>query len=273
MQIIAIPSCSDINYYLASDFHEGNVAQARNDVDRLILTIQDDPIGRTSLLGDLMEAFWIDDPRYDQDTAITTPLKQRKLLIDKLSPIQGKIDTILMGNHERKLLNKVGNITQDICEQLKVTYGTYSSKLEFTDGFKFFITHGARAISSVSPDPIRRKAYMEFTLKRHLEGKAGDCIVMAKGHCHKLLVAEPLPQLYLITEKGKLKQGYTKPGAKDIYIPPEHRWYVSTGSFLRTQILGVSTYSEVYEYDPVEMGYCIVRIRDKKVVNVERVVV
>lgn len=273
MQIISIPSASEMNYYLASDFHEGSIASNESEIDKLILLIQGDPIGRVSILGDLMESFWIDDPRYDKETAVETPLKQRKLIIEKLSPIQGKIDTILMGNHERKLLNKVGDITQDICNELKVTYGTYSAKLEFQDGYKFYITHGTRAINSISPDTIRRKAYMEFTLKRHLEGKAGDCILMAKAHAHKLLIAEPLPQLYLITEKGKIKQSYTKPGAKDVYIPPEHRWYVCTGSFLKTQVLGISTYSEIAEYDPVETGYIVVRIRDKKVVNVERVVV
>ena len=273
MQLIPIPSCPDCNYYLCSDFHEGSIAQAVNDVDKLIKNIQDDPIARVSILGDLLEAFWVDDPRYDQETAVETPLKQRKNIIEKLSCISGKLDCILMGNHERKLLNKVGNITKDICDELKVNYGTYSSKLEFQDGFKFFITHGMRNINSMSPDPIRRKAYMEFTLKRHLEQKAADCLVMSKGHSHKLLIAEPLPQLYLVTDKGKLRQGYTKPGARDVYIPPEHRWYCNTGSFLKTQVLGCSTYSEVFELDPVETGYIIVRIRDKHVQACEKVIV
>jgi len=273
MQIISVASLPDCNYYLTGDWHDGTIASSASDIEKLIITIQNDPIGRVSILGDLIEAFWIDDPRYTQETAIETPLKQRKRTIERLSTIQNKIDTILMGNHERKLLNKVGDITRDICKELMVNYGTYTAKLEFQDGYKFYITHGSRPINSISPDPIRRKAYMEFTLKRHLEGKAGDCILMAKGHAHKLLSPEPLPQLYLVTEKGKIKQNYTKPGAKDAYIPPEHRWYCCTGSFLRTQFLGVSTYSEISEYDPVEMGYCLVRIRDKRVVSVEKVVV
>jgi hypothetical protein len=225
-------------------------------------------------MGDLLEAFWLDDPRYDIETTKDPPLKQKNQMKDKLSCIQSKIDTMLMGNHCRKLLNKVGNIMEDLCNDLKIQYGTYTAKIEFSDGYKFYITHGSRPINSISPDPIRRQAYMEFILKRHLEDKAGDCVVMAKGHAHKLLVSSPLPQLYLTTKKGKIRKNYTKPGSgKDPFIPPENRYYCCTGSFLRSQMVGVSTYSEMAEYAPIEIGYILIEIRDKKVANVKKVVV
>lgn len=269
MQIIPIQSMENMDYYLFGDAHIGTLAFSERDFDKVIMEIQNNPIARCSTMGDLLEAFWVDDQkRFDLETNKASPLAQRKDMIAKLSAIQGKIDTLLDGNHERYLLKKVGKITEDICNELKVPYGTFSAKLEFSDGYKFFIMHGARGITSMSPDPVRKKAYMLFTLQRHLQNKAGDCIVMAKGHAHKLLVSTPLPILYTVTEKGKLKAYYTKPGSREIYISPEHRYYACTASFLKSQLIGVDTYSERFELDPVELGYVKIIVRDKKVQDV-----
>jgi hypothetical protein len=273
MQIIPVPSMPDMDYYLFGDVHDGTLASDEKGFDKVIIEIQNNPIARASSMGDLLEGFWIDDPRFDSDTNTTSPLTQRRHIIDKLSAIQGKLDTLLDGNHERKLKKTVGKITEDMCKELKLLYGTFSSKLEFSDGYKFYIMHGARGISSMSPDPVRRKAYMLFTLQRHLQELAGDCIVMAKGHAHKLLVSTPVPLLYTITEKGKLKAKYTQPGSRDVYISPEHRYYACTASFLKSQLIGVDTYSERFELSPVELGFVKVIIRDKKVQDVQGIIV
>jgi hypothetical protein len=273
MQIIPVQSMPDMDYYLFGDCHDGTRASDEKGFDSVVLEIQNNPVARASCMGDLLEGFWVDDPRFDTDTNTTSPLTQRRHMIDKLSAIQGKLDTLLDGNHERKLKNTVGQITKDMCLDLKLPYGTFSSKLEFSDGYKFFIMHGARGINSTSPDPVRRKAYMLFTLQRHLQDLAGDCIVMAKGHAHKLLVSAPVPLLYTVTEKGKLKARYTKPGSKDVYIYPEHRFYACTASFLKSQLIGVDTYSERFELAPVELGFIKIIVRDKQVQDVQGVVV
>lgn len=274
MQIVPVQSLPDMDYYLFGDAHNGTLAFSEKDFDKVIKEIQDNPIARASTMGDLLEAFWLDDQkRFDPDTNVTSPLIQKKYIEDRLSAIQGKLDTMLDGNHERYLLKKVGKITEEICSTLKVKYGTFAAKLEFSDGYKFFIMHGARGINSISPDPGRKKAYMLFTLQRHLQDLAGDCIVMAKGHAHKLLVSTPLPLLYTVTEKGKLKAYYTKPGSREAYISPEHRYYCCTGSFLKSQMIGVSTYSERFEMAPIELGHILIKIRDKKVQDVLPVIV
>lgn len=273
MQPIPVQSKDDMDYYLFGDVHAGTLASAEKDFDSMLLEIQNNPIARCSSMGDLLEAFWVDDKRFDIETNVSPPLVAKRRMVEKLSSIQDKLDTLVDGNHERKLSNTIGDITREMCLDLKVQYGTDTAKLEFSDGYKFWIAHGRRSISSQSPDPVRKRAYMLFTLQRHLEDMAGDCLVMAKGHAHKLLVSSPVPRLYTVTEKGKLKAKYTQPGSKDVYISPEHRYYVCTGSFLKSQLVGVSTYSERLELAPVEIGYIKILIRDKRVQDVQAIAV
>jgi len=47
---------------------------------------------------------------------------------------------------------------------------------------------------------------------------------------------------------------------------------VSTGSFLRTQILDVTTYGERREYDPVDLGFPVVMVRNRQIAGVKKVV-
>jgi hypothetical protein len=102
---------------------------------------------------------------------------------------------------------------------------------------------------------------------------AGDCILMARGHSHIVLVTAPIPTVYLTTEKGQIKQHYTEAGTgkSGAYIPPDSRWYGCTGSFLKSQELGVETYSELAEYEPTELGYLKAIISDRKVVDLREV--
>jgi len=264
------------NYYLLGDTHFGSIACAEESIQEIVDTIAADNHARCSLMGDLSEAFWVDDPRYHPAVQTSSPIGSMETLYNLLKPIAKKIDTILMGNHELKLEKSAGNLTKKLCERLGVPYGTYSAKVEFYNGkakpeFKFYLTHGRRSISSVSPDPIRRKAYMEFALKRHLQDQAGDCILMAKGHAHKIIIARPLPELYLTNEGNRIRQNYTVPGADSPYIPPEHRFYACTGSFLKSQVIGVSTYSEIAEYGPVQLGCVKATIENYEMCNLEEV--
>ena len=62
-------------------------------------------------------------------------------------------------------------------------------------------------------------------------------------------------------------------GSDKGYIHPDHRWYVSAGSFLKLYEEGVSGYAEIGEYDPVELGFAIARVRNQKIVWVDKVTV
>jgi len=287
MQLIPIDVPESYELVLWGDNQEGNIAQSKEGVKECIEYIMAAPNRYCIHMGDALEAFWIEDNRYQQDTCLEPPLEQMKVFKKTIDPLvkEGRMLALLLGNHELRFINRAGNITKFMCEEIQKEtarkfplYGTYSSKLELNDSkglqWKLYTTHGKKSINSVSPDPGRRRAYMEFILQRHLESIFGDCLVMAKGHSHKLLVKKPIPTLYLTSSKGKILQNYTKAGSgttRDFYIPPENRWYACTGSFLKSYELGVSTYSEMAEHPPTELGYIKIIVGDRDVQDVVEV--
>ena len=286
MQLFQIDVPKTYELILFGDNQEGNIAQSKDKVKECINYIMQKPNRYCIHMGDAMEAFWIEDNRYQKETCLDPPLEQMRNFRKAIEPLtrEGRMLVYLMGNHELAFMKKGGNITKFICEEIQKEsgkkyplFGTYSSKVDMKDKsglqFKLYATHGRRSINSVSPDPGRRRAYMEFILQRQLEGNFGDCLVMAKGHAHKLLVKEPTPALYLTSSKGKIYQNYTQAGSgtRDFYIPPENRWYACTGSFLKAFEIGVSTYSEIAEYAPTELGYIKIIVNDRDVIDVQEV--
>ena len=279
----------DFELVFFGDDQEGNIAKAHDKFSECIEYICERPHRYGIHMGDACDAFWCDDvKRYDAATTKNPPLAQLKSEVEQLSPLvrAGRLLTVLEGNHERALCAKVGNfsgrLVEDLLREKKGSRyplaGTYTQKIEFLsrDGkpmFKVYLTHGRRAINSVSPDPHRRRAYMQFRLKRLLENMAGDCICMVRGHSHIVLVTPPIPTLYLSSEKGKLRQHYTTAGtgSTNTYIPPEHRFFGCSGSFLRSQIPDVTTYTETGEYEPVELGYLKGIVHDRRFVDLQEV--
>ena len=237
-------------------------------------------------MGDAIEAFWVNDPRYNFQSHKITVAEQKKTDNELLLPLvqEGRLIGKLIGNHEWKVMNSYGDIVKEQCEDLQKDsnselphYAGYSAKFELVDSFgiqfKVYTTHGRKQVSSVSPDKHRRRAYLQFRLKRLLEDMAGDCIIMARAHSHIVLVTPPIPTVYLTNEDDELVQHYTKAGigASEDYIPPDERWYLCSGSFLRSQYINIVTYTEVLELPPVELGYCEAIIEDRKVVDVREV--
>ena len=170
----------------------------------------------------------------------------------------------------------VSNPTKQICSELKVPYGSYSCRISFQDKrgnllFKGFFAHGRKQISSTADDPRRREENMRLILKRHLKDLAGDCVLMAKGDTHKLLICDPSPRLYLRDTGTEIQDAYTEAGYTDRYIHPDDRWYVNSGSFMRLQIVGKESYAERAELPPVELGFAVVRFRDRKIEGIDKV--
>jgi len=267
----------NFNLYLFSDAHAGSTLFYRKGFLKFIDTVKKDPIGVAIDLGDAIEAIMTDDKRYTDDTAREPiPLKQAKDYIEMIRPIRSKIIVRLLGNHEHKL-HRFGNIAQHICSQLDIPYGTFTSKILFTDKktgalmFKAFVTHGFRSITNQAHDPIQREANMKARLKRLLMEKAGDCMLMAMGHTHKLVVAEPTKKLWLSDDGSQIKQRYTHHEG-DSYIHPDHRYFVNTGSFLKLYGDNVSSYSELAGYDPTELGYIIAEVRKGAIENIQKVI-
>jgi hypothetical protein len=283
MQLLTKVLPDNHNLFHFGDLHDGSVLSSRKGWNKLLDMMNSEYDGCSSNYGvdggDMMEAILVDDVRFSPEKLTESlPLEQRKEAIKLREPIRDKLLAILLGNHEYRLW-KYGNMTKDICEALGVDYGTYSAKItiEHKGGwlhkgnnlmYKIYETHGYKNISSIADDPIRRQSNMQLILKRHLKRKAGDCAVMIKHHCHKLLLCKPEEELYLVDDGEKVKQAYTHWGQAEPYIHPDARWYGSAGSFLKLYGKGISGYAEIMEYDPVELGFLITKVRDRKIVDV-----
>lgn len=224
--------------------------------------------------GDPIEAITVDDKRFSEDK-LTEPLitEQRNMAVKDRQPIKHMLLTMLSGNHDLKLW-RYGNIVKDMCRELGVDYGTYTAKINVVDKrgdlmYKIYETHGIKNITSTADDPKRRKVNMQLILKRHLKFQAGDCAVMIKHHTHKLIVCKPESELFLTDNGKEIKQSYTGWGQNESYIHPDARWYGNAGSFMRLYGKGFSGYAEIAEYNPIELGFLILKVRNKKIVSLE----
>jgi hypothetical protein len=235
-------------------------------------------------MGDNIEAILLDDPRYDPRTNKSFVIAQCQDTIKAMERVAKRLKVILQGNHEYKLYT-FGDITEEwLISSLRnqgsdVQYGTYSCVVvvhSIKDNkimYKMFLTHGHRQITSAADDPQRVIANMKLILKRHLKNKMGDCVIMAKGHSHKLLIADPVPTLALSSIGGKIKEQYITSDNNERYIHPDSRWYCNCGSFLRLYGQDVSGYAERFEYDPIELGYIVVKVQDRQIASVEKKVI
>ena len=285
-----LPSNHDI--ILAGDFHRGSLLCFDEGLNQLRDQVLSSSNTYLMIGGDLAEGILIDDKRFNWEVDKgESALKQYQWVRDYLKPIvkAGKIISCNFGNHDWKL-SRFGNYVRDlVCSDLdqefglgSCPYGTFSCKVSISDEwgklYKIFYTHGSRSINSISPDPIRKLANMKFILKRHLQDAHGDCLVMAKAHSHKLLITEPETSLYLWDDGKRIKSSYTGASNHQNYIPVDIRWYINSGSFYRlyadTEEDGpVSSYAEMAEYAPNELGYVVIECREGKVSNVRKVVV
>lgn len=268
------------NYFFFGDQHHGSVLSSKSGWNKLLDMMCSEYEGCSNNYGsdggDMFEAIMVDDPRFSEEKLNEPlPLEQMKSAVKNREPIKDKLVTILMGNHERKLW-KFGNLTAEVCEQLGVEYGTYTAKISIRDSkdnlmYKIYQTHGFRGASSSADDPIRRQSNLRLSIKRHLKFKAADCAVMVKHHIHKLIVSKPETELYLVDDGKKVKQQYTSWGQNEPYIHPDARWYGAAGSFMKLYEDGMSGYAEMAEYDPVELGFLVLRVRDKKIAGLDPV--
>jgi hypothetical protein len=235
-------------------------------------------------LGDRIEAITVDDKRFavESDGKVPVPLQQALEALRQDKRIAKRLICMLIGNHELKL-RKFGNLTEFMAAELskvkgsEVSYGTYTAVIRVSDEFgllyNLFISHGFGSFNSKAKDYEQFQGNRRAGLKNKLRFKAGDCAIMAMGHTHQLFITPPTNQLYLTYGQGKPAQHYLEwNGNNKNYIDPDNRWYVSAGSFLKLYGDGIG-YGEVAGYNPVETGYPIIQVVDRKIVGIKKVVV
>jgi hypothetical protein len=280
MRIIHATIPSNCDFVLHGDSHEGNAARSDKALGETIEFIGSNSIARFVHMGDALEAIMVNDKRYNVSVKQqeSRPVRQARTVVDQYKPIRKKGLAWVEGNHEDILVNYGSLVDDIICHDLGIPFAGSVAKLHLHDKHglicKVWLQHGFRGnLTSNAKDFEQRRANMMASLKIRLLHKACDCLVMACGHTHKLFVVDPAQRLIMRDDGTDLTQAYLGPGdgAAD-YIEPDRRWYVNTGSYLCTHIIGGDTYAERAGYDPVEIGHAVMEIRDRKVVAVRRVV-
>ena len=279
MQLISQEVPLDFNLFLFGDDHEGSRLRHADGWGQLVEAMRSDYEGCGDNFGvdhgDIMEGIQIDDFRYDAFTVEGVPLQEMERAKKNRLAIKDKLICIMEGNHPLKL-KKFGMLTPHVCTELGVKYGTWSAIIEYTHKgtvlFRHYATHGYESINSTIDDPVDRENSMLRSLRRKMQRKAGNTVLMSMGHTHKLLVYNPKPMLYITGEGGKIEQHYKYPAQAADYISHDQRWYVNTGSFYRTYMMDNSGYAEIAGYDPIELGYAIATIRGGQLQKVRKVV-
>lgn len=225
-------------------------------------------------LGDTIDAKTVDNPHFSHEMhdAKMTPMKQLTKWCDIMRQIKKeKWIAMLAGNHELKL-HKFGDLTRIACENLGIPYGGFLSKITISsqnDGFPMFkimATHGSKCANSTSPDPLQRRRIMQGQIKRQLSSLGfSDCVVNLCGHGHRLVVVNPAHEPYFLDDGEKLIGKYTKAKQSDEWIDEDLRYYAMCGSTARTLVVGGISYSELAGYQPSQLGYVEISVKDGKV--------
>ena len=285
MQILKHKLPANFNLFLFGDDHEGTLLRYDKGWRKLVDMMESEFEGVKPRHnygihhGDFIEGILVDDYRFDMlTTKEAFVLRQLDEARRNMEPIKDRLLCFLDGNHPRKL-QKFGQITEYFCNEKlgrPEIYGTYAAHNTYLDNrgkviFRHFCTHGAGSISSVADDIERARANMRLSLKRKLKNKFGDTLLMSMGHTHKLIICKPTNVLYMQGANGEVSQEYTSPKRTDGFIHPDYRYYVNTGSFYRLYGDGVSGYGEVANYDPIQLGFAVAIVRNKKLIDVKEV--
>ena len=290
IQIFKVGNCpANFNIFLFGDIHSGTRSSHRKGVEKLIGMVNSpyDNIDTNYAIdhGDIGETVMRSDKRFDPDFHYLSPREQEDECVRIRYPLGNKLICVLDGNHTFKMADSYGDtggFARKVAERLGVGYGSFTAKLEFyTEAgnlmFKSFHAHGAGTISSMADDSIRRWSNMKLSLKRKLSRKAGDCILMAMGHTHKIITVKPQSELYLVNDGTKIMQKYTRsPNFHPTgFIHPDHRFYVNTGSLykLYSDEPNAASYAERFFYDPLELGFVVMRVREGSPVGLDRIIV
>lgn len=273
------------NLFLMGDDHEGTILRHNQGWFQFIDHVNSSIDGLSEKAnfvidhGDVIDAIDPLDPRwYGGLTAEGSILQQIHRAKKNRQSIREKIIVILDGNHPMKKW-AIGEITKDICKELKIPFGSWSTKITYTNHrndilYKHYCIHGRKGINSTADDPKRRRTNKQLILKRLLKNKSGDCVLMSRGHSHWLDRLPPEHDVYLADDGKKAFQQFTEADHTAEYIHPDLRWYVSCGSFLKNVITGqgISGYGEVGDYDPnLWCGYMLCRVREGKIQSIEPV--
>lgn len=273
------------NLFLAGDPQWGNVSTYEKGVDSLFHAVNSEYRGcsfnRVAWMGDTIDCIDVKDKRFSfSETKQALIRHQRDHAVERLKAIQGQLLIGLQGNHEYKIMNTYGDISEEIYQSLGCRYGGYVCVPTLLDDFgrvqfRAFLHHGFGKLNSNAKDWVQFEANIRASLKQRLQHLFSGAALMAMGHTHKLIVVEPDPSLQIVTDdRGELTQIYRHTDERAyidhsaIVVPEQYRWYCNTGSFLKIYDEGMDGYVARAGMRPVELGYLVATIRNNRLTKV-----
>lgn len=269
-----------------SDLHLGSPNCAEETLQEVISQIEKDKNCYVIFKGDAIEAILPNDKRYMHSCikeGLQSPKQQADRVVNFFKPIAKRVLAWGLGNHELKLWNTM-DFGKYMADELGVPYGAYNFKLHFIGRsnelmFKTYHTHGMGGLHSNAKDAIQYAANRQAQLKHKLATSGhSDVIYMSRGHDHQLVIVNPTVQnqLFLTDDGTGIHQHYRESCSQNSsYIPPDSRWYATTGSFRKLYTANGSLaidYGEVVGYAPSEIGYAKIHVQNQQIVHVEKVV-
>jgi predicted phosphodiesterase len=235
-----------INLIPIGDVHCGSKNSNEDKLKKLVEWILKQKDTYVILMGDLIEAINVSDPRFDIDSLIEGGKEVNNLLfrqIDRivklLKPIKGKIIGALEGNHEAKAKQKYhSDVTSIICEKLGIENLTYSALIRL----RISRQKGNGRIITIY-------AHHGFGGGNTIGGKLNkisklatnfDANIYLMGHVHDKYVFAS--EQLAISQRGEPR------------LIANKKVFALTGSFFETYVDGYSSYAEKMAYAPIPTG-------------------
>lgn len=264
-------------FALLGDAHVGNVGTSEKAIAKAVDIIKSDKRCYWGMLGDATESIHVGDKRYDpvvHEGRYALAQAQAEGFCELFGKIKKRLKFQIAGNHERKIRHFVDVVRLIWKEwgQLPYVHGMDPSiKIRLADEFRLYCHHGFGSVNSRAEDEDRREFNDGDSIRKKLMNKAGDCHAMICAHIHKMRIRRPSPKLALVGD-DEIREVYPEGvTTSEGFIPQQFRWYGSTGAFLRTTVIGLTTYSEDFGYDPVELGFLMCYVERGKLKNIEKV--
>jgi len=201
-------------------------------------------------VGDLLESIMPGDKRFNVNEHKATLLDNIKLASKHMGKASSTCWGLLMGNHERKCSNLVGDISETVANNAKVPYlGSVAAlHVHAPKGEATILTaHGSGSIRGNSGIPERDDTNMRIKLRRKLDIFNG-VLLKAVGHYHMTIVA-PMTLRY----RGRFTDERMKRGLE----VADDSWCCACPSmFLNyTHDSLTSSYAEAALYPPTDIGW------------------
>ena len=287
IQIHGLPD--EYEVVCTSDWHCGSKAFHEDALDALIAWVLAKPNRFIGHGGDMVEGKRIDSPHFNPDGLRSKQLKigeQIEWVREKVRRAADRFLWIGLGNHDI-YVQDADLIRCILAEPLGIAdrLGGYQTWVDL-DGLRGHVYHGRATMPRGAKDPIQRDANQRAWLVNRLAPLAGDAHFHLMGHVHALLVQPPVEQYALLTGEGGVRARYfTEPeqpvrardheGMHDdrVYVPPGARWYGCTGTLRRSGGFGWIDYGEVAGFPPAPIGWLVMRVQDRRVVDLRKVIV